>query len=142
MELNKIEMEIWERFNLPLDANLREEKLKSALTVESIEKLSELIRVDKTEIINLIQVAGRPPSPSLPLKKLTFGQSQIIVRIIEIYCLILLHMLNEDKGLSSQWLKSRRDILGGKTPLEMCQTQAQADEVKTLIMRIIHGSFS
>jgi putative toxin-antitoxin system antitoxin component (TIGR02293 family) len=47
-----------------------------------------------------------------------------------------------DKTKAMQWLNSSNRALGGRTPLQMAQTETGLREVENLIFRLEHGVFS
>ena len=47
-----------------------------------------------------------------------------------------------DGNLERRWLQTPRETFGGKTPLEMTQTEADFREVEMLLLRVEHGVFS
>ena len=51
-------------------------------------------------------------------------------------------LFENDKAKAKQWLNSPNRGLGGRTPMQMAQTETGLREVENLIVRLEHGVFS
>ncbi|MBL4664646.1 MAG: DUF2384 domain-containing protein [Nitrospinaceae bacterium] len=111
--------------------------LHAGLPVESIHRLGALMGKSQRVIAEAVQIPTRTLSRR---KRFKPTESDRIFRLSHLF-----HRAAEvlgDLTETRRWFSSPRKALGGKTPMELSDTDIGAREVEDLLGRIEHGVFS
>jgi putative toxin-antitoxin system antitoxin component (TIGR02293 family) len=115
--------------------------LQAGLPYSAIRRLERRIGLSPDEIAAVIQIPPRTLARRKVQKKLTLHESERLYRLADVVeCAI--ELFEGDIRLTRNWLRAPRRALGGKTPLEMTETELGAQQVRDLIGRLEHGVLS
>ena len=129
---------------------LSDKKINSLQLVESIEKgisYSTFERLVKQysfamqDLADTIGINKRTLTRRKTEKKLTKFESDRLVSVARLLAQTF-ELFEDDKSKAMNWLNAPNRGLGGRTPLQMAQTETGLREVENLIVRLEHGVFS
>ena len=129
---------------------LSDKKINSLQLVESIEKgisYSTFERLVKQysfamqDLADTIGINKRTLTRRKTEKKLTKFESDRLVSVARLLAQTF-ELFENDKTKAMTWLNAPNRGLGGRTPLQMAQTETGLREVENLIVRLEHGVFS
>ena len=111
--------------------------LHAGLPVESIHRLGALMGKSQRIIAEAVQIPTRTLSRR---KRFKPSESDRIFRLSHLFQRAAEVLGNIEE--TRRWFSSPRKALGGKTPMELSDTDIGAREVEDLLGRIEHGVFS
>ena len=129
---------------------LSDKKINSLQLIESIEKgisYSTFERLVKQysfamqDLADTIGINKRTLTRRKTEKKLTKFESDRLVSVARLLAQTF-ELFENDKAKAMTWLGAPNRGLGGRTPLQMAQTETGLREVENLIVRLEHGVFS
>lgn len=122
---------------MEIDQNIRDSKIPLAV----IKKLGKELEISDIEAMSLVHVTSstisRRRSKGLGLKP---DEADRVYRVVSILKLAE-DVLGEHKR-SIRWLKTPAKFLGGTPPLKLIETEAGAEEVRKLLLRIEYSVYS
>ena len=111
--------------------------LHKGLKRDAFDRLRVLIGATNEELRNTIGVPQRTLSRRDVFKQ---DESERILRVASLFHAAL--EVFEDIEKARQWFLTGKKALGGYSPLEFCDTEPGAEEVRNLLGRIEHGVFT
>jgi putative toxin-antitoxin system antitoxin component (TIGR02293 family) len=126
----------------PLDDDLEMARLVSiGLPVSAIKKLGVALGVRPIKVGALVNINEKTLERRLQSgTRLKPAESERVARLMRIIALATVVL--EDEHNARDWLRRPLTILGGKTPLELTNTEPGAREVEHVLGRLEHGVFS
>lgn len=123
--------------NIAADKTIRHQQIKLK-NFEALSKELELNEKFTLELINLSKsTLDRVKKESKPFSPTVASRIYRVTLVLDISEKIL-----GSHQQSIQWLKSPAKYLGGERPLELVQTEAGAEAVKSLLFRLEHSVYS
>lgn len=119
--------------NLEIDQRIRTEQVHKNI----LKNLKNELNVSEEFLLSLIGISQTTVSRRKMLKSDEAGK---VYRIAKILSLTEDVLGSHEKGV--QWLKAPAIFLEGKKPIELLQTEAGAEEVKNLLLRIENSVYS
>jgi putative toxin-antitoxin system antitoxin component (TIGR02293 family) len=112
--------------------------LQAGLPYSAIRRLEKRTGLSLDEIAAVIQIPRRTLARRKVQKEFTPHESERLYRLADVVeCAI--ELFEGDVRLTRNWLRAPRRALGGKTPLEMTETELGAQQVRDLIGRLEYG---
>ncbi|MCK0152479.1 DUF2384 domain-containing protein [Alcanivorax sp. S6407] len=133
--------QVWPLLDLPINSKERENLVLSGLDASIITRMADLIRVEDDKIVSVLH--SDKTSKSIPTKGtgLSPAEGEAIIRIAN-NLITALDVFDGNKNEAVTWLSTPRRIFNGSSPLEMCKTSHDAEQVRILLLRAKHGVFS
>lgn len=117
------------------------EQIEKGLEYASLERFQKNTGLTGEQVGELLQIPKRTLARRRAEGKLSFEESDRLVRAARVYGRAL-HLFEGDPAEATRWLTTVRRALGGATPIELTRTEVGAQEVENLIGRLEHGVFS
>jgi putative toxin-antitoxin system antitoxin component (TIGR02293 family) len=117
------------------------ESIENGLSFSTFESVVKQYSVAMQDLAATIGITQRTLTRRKVAKKLSKTESDRLVSVRRMLDQAT-ELFENDKIKSNQWLSSPNRGLGGRTPLQMAQTETGLREVENLIFRLEHGVFS
>lgn len=117
------------------------ESIEAGLSYSIFESLVKQYNFAIQDLADTIGINKRTLTRRKIEKKLTKFESDRLVSVARLLAQIF-ELFENDRTSAMRWLNSPNRGLGGRTPLQMAQTETGLREVENLIMRLEHGVFS
>ncbi len=117
------------------------ESIEKGLSYSNFESLVNQYRLAMQDLAEILGISPRTLTRRKVEKKLSKSESDRLVSVSRMLEKAT-ELFENDKVKSKQWLYSPNRGLGGRTPLQMAQTETGLREVENLILRLEHGVFS
>lgn len=114
--------------------------IKEGLPVSAFEQLCANMDVNVSNMAGIVRIARRTLVRRKREGKLKPSESERVYRLSSLFDKAVQVLGTGDAA--SQWFKTPKKALGGKTPLEYSDTELGAREVEDLLGRLEHGVFS
>lgn len=114
--------------------------IENGLPFGSWEILQASAGLTAKQIADLLQMNVKTVGRRKAAGRLTSAESDRLARIARILSQAI-ELFEGDYDAARRWLASRRDALGGSSPLEVIRTEVGAREVERLIERLEDGVF-
>ncbi len=122
------------------DTNLRV-VTREGLPVKALPALAQELSIEVKALAKLVGISDRTLSRRLASgSRLTAEESDRTMRVARVFAQTKDTFGTKDKA--SQWLQSPNRALGGDVPLELLDTDAGAQSVQTILLRIDYGVYS
>ncbi|HEX4140937.1 MAG TPA: antitoxin Xre/MbcA/ParS toxin-binding domain-containing protein [Candidatus Methylacidiphilales bacterium] len=127
---------------LPYADNLKvDEIVRSGIPARSAKVLAATLDLSMAQFALIAVIPLRTLERRIKLNSvLNAPESERVIRLGRV--LSMATDVFDDKEEASQWMAESLDVLSGRTPIEMCATDAGAREVEQVLGRIEHGVFS
>ena len=112
--------------------------VRRGLPVRVLDRLAKALGVSQRRLLQLIALPQATFARRRAAKRLSPQESDRVYRIATVYRDVLA-LFEGDEGAARDWLSSPAVGLGGQIPLDLLDTAAGADRVRTLIGRLEHG---
>jgi len=123
--------------NMEIDQNIRSNKIP----LEVISKLGKELDLNDQKVYMLVNISSSTVSRRKKEGKgLNSDEAGRVYRIASIISLAESTLGEHERSI--RWLKTPAKFLGGAVPLELLVTEAGADEVRKLLLRIEHSVYS
>lgn len=116
------------------------ELIKDGLPVSTFNRLKEKLDVSEKALMDTVTISKRTLTRRKHEGRLSAAESEKIVRIGKLFDKAT-QVFGNDESIAAKWFKTSARGLGGKTPLEMVETEIGSQEVYALLIRIEHGVF-
>lgn len=103
----------------------------------AFDRLKLLTQTSNKELVEVVRIPNRTLSRRTVFEA---DESERILRVAAAFQRTI--EVFEDLAKARQWFSKPKRALGGKTPLQYCDTEVGADEVTNLLGRIEQGVFS
>jgi putative toxin-antitoxin system antitoxin component (TIGR02293 family) len=117
------------------------ESIENGLSFSTFESVVKQYSVAMQDLAATIGITQRTLTRRKVAKKLSKTESDRLVSVRRMLGQAT-ELFENDKSKAKQWLSSPNRGLGGRTPLQMAQTETGLREVENLIFRLEHGVFS
>jgi putative toxin-antitoxin system antitoxin component (TIGR02293 family) len=115
-------------------------KVQDGLPVTAFHRFADTSGVSREELASAIHVSLRTVQRrSETGGRLDAGPSERLVRLADLYSSAA-EIIGDDT-LARQWMRTPRDVFGGRTPFELAGSELGAREVEDLLLRVEHGVF-
>lgn len=136
-----VEDDYWAQIGMPHRGNALLKAIDVGLPYTTIRRFSDRINMD----VGVISVSAGISSATLARRakvgRFKPQESDGLHRMAEVYRLAEALFENDEK-LAQSWMTSPVKALGGRKPIDMMQTSAEAGEVLNVIGRLEHGVFT
>jgi putative toxin-antitoxin system antitoxin component (TIGR02293 family) len=123
-----------------LDTDLRT-MTREGLPVKALPALAQELSVDLKVLAKVVGISGRTLSRRLASgARLSADESDRTMRVARVFAKTKDTFGTAEKA--SRWLRSSNRALGGDVPLEVLDTDAGAQAVQTILLRIDYGVYS
>jgi putative toxin-antitoxin system antitoxin component (TIGR02293 family) len=117
------------------------ESIEKGLSFATFERIVKHYHFSIQDLATAIGISQRTLTRRKAEKKLTASESDRLVSVARLL-LQASELFENDKVKTLQWLNSPNRGLGGRTPMQMAQTETGLREVENLIGRLGNGVFS
>ncbi len=133
---------VWQRLQLPASGGARLiEEIRQGLPVAVVGALRDEIGETLEQLLHLIDLSSRTLARRQAEGHLKPDESDRVVRLINVIAAAE-SLFEGDRDAVRRWLRQPAAGLGGRTPLEIADTEVGARELLNLIGRLEHGVFS
>jgi putative toxin-antitoxin system antitoxin component (TIGR02293 family) len=147
-ENEEIKMKIMGTLGLkPSDLSLRERNkgmftfdaiIRKGIPFAKVRLVKAALNLTDSEFAQYLGISLRTLQRKLEAhEKLSIPEGDRLFRIARLFALAV--SVLEDEEMARQWLHRPQRGLGGRTPVEVIQTEAGAQEVEDLLVRIEYG---
>ena len=116
------------------------EAIKSGLPISTFSHFRQKMDLSEGALSSTMNISKRTLTRRKKEGRLSAAESEKLVRLAKLFDQAT-RVFGSDEVLSAQWFKAPARGLGGRTPLEMAETEMGAQEVNALLVRIEHGVF-
>ncbi len=113
------------------------EGLDRGLPTHSIRKVTDLIGVNRQSMSRLLDISPRTLARRRTLRA---AESERLFRVSALFHKTLEVLGDRDEA--RRWFAAPKRALGGRSPLEFCESEVGAREVEDLLGRIEHGVYA
>lgn len=114
---------------------------REGLPVGTLPALAEGLAVERNALAKVVGISDRTLSRRLAsASKLSAEESDRTMRVARVFAMATDTLGTSEKA--SRWLQKSNRALDGNTPLELLDTDAGTQEVRTVLMRIEYGLYS
>jgi putative toxin-antitoxin system antitoxin component (TIGR02293 family) len=117
------------------------ESIEKGLSFSALERIVKEYRFAIQDLAKTIGISQRTLTRRKIEKRLSKSESDRLVSVARLLEQAT-ELFEEDKEKTVQWLGAPNRGLGGRTPLQMAQTETGLREVENLIGRLENGIFS
>ncbi len=117
------------------------ESIEKGLAFSTFEGIVKQYRFTLQALATTIGMSPRTLARRKVEKKLSKSESDRLVSVVRLLAQTS-ELFENDQAKAIQWLNSPNRGLGGRTPLQMAQTETGSREVENLIGRLENGVFS
>jgi putative toxin-antitoxin system antitoxin component (TIGR02293 family) len=117
------------------------ESIEKGLSFSTFERIVKDYHFGIQDLATAIGISQRTLTRRKAEKKLTISESDRLVSVARLLSQAS-ELFENDKEKTLHWLNSSNRGLGGRTPLQMAQTETGLREVENLIGRLENGVFS
>lgn len=114
--------------------------IKGGLPVSTFNRLKEKLDVSEKTLMDTVTISKRTLTRRKHEGRMSAAESEKIVRIGKLFDKAV-QVFGNDEATAAEWFKRPARALGGRTPLEMMETEIGSQEVYALLVRIEHGVF-
>jgi len=127
------------RYSVPEEASIDSVRteIEKGFKKSAFDRLKVFIDTSADDLSRVIRVSSRTLARRSTFKP---DETERLLRVAAAFQRSVEVM--EDLDKARRWFSSPKRALGGKTPLEFCDTEPGADEVMNLLGRIEYGVFS
>ena len=117
------------------------ESIEKGFSYQTFERIVKEYRFAIQDLANTIGISQRTLTRRKIEKKLSRFESDRLVSVARLLTQAA-ELFEDDKEKTLRWLNAPNRGLGGRTPLQMAQTETGLREVENLIGRLENGVFS
>lgn len=114
--------------------------IKDGLPISTFTRLKEKLGISEKTLMDTVTISKRTLARRKQEGRLSAAESEKIVRIGKLFDKAT-QVFAGSEATAAQWFKTPARGLGGKTPLELADTEIGSQEVYALLVRIEHGVF-
>lgn len=123
------------------DAIMLVESIEKGLSFSTFEQIVKEYCFTIQDLATIIGISQRTLTRRKVEKKLSKSESDRLVSVARLLAQAT-ELFEDDKAKTLRWLNAPNRGLGGRTPLQMAQTETGLREVENLIGRLENGVFS
>jgi putative toxin-antitoxin system antitoxin component (TIGR02293 family) len=116
------------------------EKVQSGLPVSMFSMLGQKFTMSEQALSETVSISKRTLTRRKKDGRLSPTESERVLRLAKLFDKAT-QVFGNKESVAAGWFKKPARGLGGRTPLEMAQTEIGASEVQALLTRIEHGVF-
>lgn len=113
------------------------QELNAGLPVSSVDRVKDLIGINRSAVSQILQISSRTLSRRSKLRQ---DVSERVLRIGTLFQRALEVLGSRERA--EKWFRSPKKALGNQTPLEFAETELGSREVEDLLGRLEHGVYS
>ena len=117
------------------------DQVKEGLPIRAFNRLREKFMLSERVLSKTMDISKRTLTRRKRTGRLSASESERLVRLGKLFDKATL-VFGNDETHAAKWFKTPARGLGGKSPLDMAETELGAQEVYALLVRIEHGVFS
>lgn len=117
------------------------DQVKRGLSYRALERFQKNADLSMEELAALVQIKPRTLARRREEGRLTPEESDHLIRAARVFAKAL-ELFEGDAAAVRVWLATPAKALGGRSPLEVAESEVGAREVENLIGRLEHGVFS
>lgn len=115
--------------------------LRAGLPVSIVNRLADELGISQNALLGYIRLPSATLTRRRAQKRLSVEESDRVYRVVVAYRAAL-QLFEGDVNAARRWLNEPAKALGGNTPLEHLDTEAGAEAVQDLVVRLEQGVIS
>jgi len=122
------------------DLDALADRVRAGLPYAALDAFARRFKIPVRELTTVLNLPERTLARRRTEGKLHADESDRLFRVGRVAALA--EEILGDTAKAARWLRRRHRALGGKTPLEILDTDLGASQVETVLRRVEHGVFS